>query len=275
MRKKDLNRLLEERQQRVELLAKRVESAESLLETYRKREQSVVDAMAAARTSADQLIGEAAKRAEEMVRAAHQQAEELLAKARAESEALLSGARAESETLKKRTEISLAEYQETVNAYNRLIEDSAAEVIRSTNRYAALLKSRKLTPAEEYVTRSEPEAPRLQDATDNPAKLMQNIYELQNRDIPEIHEIPGLFGREAHPIPEGADAQPSCDEEDVARPIELPFLSDKTEGVPAPSQAPAEEQALPRVQQFVAENAGENGLSLDDLLDEIIEAGDQ
>ena len=80
MRKKDLNRLLEERQQRVELLAKRVESAESLLETYRKREQSVVDAMAAARTSADQLIGEAAKRAEEMVRAAHQQAEELLEK---------------------------------------------------------------------------------------------------------------------------------------------------------------------------------------------------
>ena len=121
MRKKDLMRLLEERQERVELLMKRVESTENLLQTYQKREQSVVDAMAAARTAADQLIGEAAKRAEEMVRSAHAQAEALLEKARAESE-----------SLKKRTEISMAEYQETILAYNRLIEDSAAEAIRST-----------------------------------------------------------------------------------------------------------------------------------------------
>ena len=274
MRKKDLNRLLEERQQRVELLTKRVESTERLLETYQKREQSVVDAMAAARTSADQLIGEAAKRAEEMVRSAHQQAEELLAKARAQSEELLSRARAESESLKKRTEISMAEYQETIHTYNRLIEDSAAEAIRSTNRYAELLKSRKLIPTEDYLLRPEPEAPRLQDATDNPARLMQNIYELQNRDIPEIHEIPGLFGREAHPIPEGADASAPGDAEEVARPVSIPFLAE--EGTtPSPAQAPAEEAPLPRVQQFVAENTGENGLSLDDLLDEIIEAGDQ
>ena len=98
MRKKDLMRLLEERQERVELLMKRVESTENLLQTYQKREQSVVDAMAAARTAADQLIGEAAKRAEEMVRSAHAQAEALLEKAREESE-----------SLKKRTEISMAE----------------------------------------------------------------------------------------------------------------------------------------------------------------------
>lgn len=267
MRKKDLMRLLEERQERVELLMKRVESTENLLQTYQKREQSVVDAMAAARTAADQLIGEAAKRAEEMVRSAHVQAEALLEKARAESE-----------SLKKRTEISMAEYQETILAYNRLIEDSAAEAIRSTNRYAELLKSRKLTPSEEYTLRPAGERPHLQDATDNPAKLMQNIYELQNRDIPEIREIPGLFGRAESPAPERAAVRPVPDEEDVARPVEIPFLSEQGEAdMPLQEQSPKEEGTLPRVQQFVAENAGagDGGISLDDLLDEIIEAGDQ
>lgn len=278
MRKKDLMRLLEERQERVNLLMRRVETTEDLIKGYQTREQSVVDAMAAAQDAADRYLAESQKRAEAILLNAGREAEEVTRRAQAERHELL-----------KKTEAAVAEYEGKIRAFNEAIEENAAEAVRSTNRFAAMLRKQKLQlsdlPDESRGLSGIEPAPAkdLPETGGNPAALMRNIYKLENRDLPDF-DLPSYT---------------ELSDEDVAVRIGIPLMQEDAEalredpdaesvpvytaaGGPPEMQAARgpiaqpESAAVPTVTQFVGgEQKNETELTLDDLLDEIIQAGER
>ncbi len=282
MRKKDLMRLLEERQERVNLLMRRVETMEELIKGYQTREQSVVDAMAAAQDAADRYLAESQKRAEAILLNAGREAEETTRKAQAERRELL-----------KKTEAAVAEYERQIRAFNEALEENAAEAVRSTNRFAAALRKQKLPLSDlpdeaRGLSGIAPEAPAdLPETGGNPAALMRNIYKLENRDLPDF-DLPSYT---------------ELSDEDVAVRIGIPLMREEPEppqadaaeesipiytaagGPPETQEPPAETRtapipqepaAVPTVTQFVGGGErNETELTLDDLLDEIIQAGER
>lgn len=289
MRKKELIHLLDERQQRVDYLMKRVESMEDLIKGYREREQSVVDAMASAHRTADDYMAEAVRRAESILKSAREEADQTVSSARDEACAIKKNAETQSAELLKHAEATVAEYESTVHAYNEAIEASAAETLKQVNRYVEILKAGKLPSSELLAEVSGMSKIPLQeevvlpDTEGDPAKLMKNIYQLQNRDLPEM----GEQCAESQAPPEAEAEQPSfsSDEDDVAKSIDLgsQFGGETGGEVPVYTYAEASGEdrmqpapdEVPKVGQFVEENGDEDALSLDDLLDEIIQAGDK
>ena len=281
MRKKELIHLLEERQQRVDYLMKRVETMEDLINGYREREQSVVDAMAGAHRAADDYMAEAVRRAESILLSARDEAESTLSAAKSTAETLKKDAETRSTELLKRTEATVAEYESTVKAYNRAIDESAAETLRNANKYIEILKGRKLSLSdlsEEVAgisaipTREDVALP---DAEGDPAKLMHNIYQLQNREIPDVEaekDTAPADGDAAEPIDVFAALRNAVEEERASEPDGVPVYTAADEGEAPAAPAPDE---VPKVNQFVSDDEEKEALSLDDLLDEIIQAGDK
>ena len=217
MKRREMKLLLEERFERIALLETRIDTMDQLVEGYRAREQSVLDALQAAKVNAAKAL-EQAQAEGAQIRAEAQktlaEAEQARINARAEAEALLSDAisaantlkaeaerraaddtasvRAESERMLRDAEIIKREYEEMVDSFNAMLEQNASELEITAARFAEFVKNRKIDRAEArldgnafYKSVGEMSDAALPDASEDPALLMQNIYRIQNRPLPE------------------------------------------------------------------------------------------
>ena len=210
MKRREMKLLLEERFERITLLETRIDTLDQLVEGYRAREQAVLDAQQAAKENTAKLL-EQAKAEADKVRAeaeqtrqsARSEAEALLAKAiqtantlktEAERNALeiTAGVRADSERMLRDAQIIKREHEEMVDTFNAIVEQNASELESTAVRFAAFVKNHKIDHAEArldgdafYQSVGARDEAALPDASEDPALLMQNIYRIQNRHLPE------------------------------------------------------------------------------------------
>ena len=163
---------------------------------------------------AERTLRTARAEAQHELFAAKEEAERMRASAKAESDALLTDASAVSGSLRadaeKRTaelvaiakadsdrmlrdvEIIKREYEEMVETFNAMLAQNATELEVTAARFAEFVKDRKIDPPEIrmdgdafYKSVGVLNDAALPDASENPAMLMQNIYRIQNRPLPE------------------------------------------------------------------------------------------
>ncbi|MDO4572660.1 MAG: hypothetical protein Q4C13_04760, partial [Clostridia bacterium] len=206
MRRKEMKQLLEERMERIGLLEQRLETLERLLDGYRAREQAIVEALSNANETARQRVGAAEAEAQRLKAEAEERAGKLVAEAETRAAAVRDAAEQESAALLEKTQRSVRAYEDALAAYNANLERSAAEVQASAARYAAFIQERKLDAGELFnevgggaLTANAAVADELPDPDGDPKTLMQNIYKLQNRDIP---------AEAIQPAQQAADAPP-------------------------------------------------------------------
>ena len=314
MRRKEMQSLLEERSERITLLEQRMETMNQLIDGYRAREQSVIESLsqaaetakrhvAAAEASAQETLSDAEnrasmtiqsaeERASAAVTAAETQAARLIADAEENANALVCAAQEEYDRAKRQAEINTAEARRRADALNRAIDRRAKELSELASEFLGMVSGAYLdAAAAERTAAADAEADdapfegELLDAEGDPAKVMQNIYRLQRRDLPGAagmaEEAPAA--QEGAGIPE-PDAQPEEEtvEDLAARPEEEempPEFDDGGEPVREwqPEVEPeAEIPDVPRVSDITAgaPEADDDDLSLDALLDEIIRAGE-
>ncbi len=203
MKRNEMKLLLEERFERIALLETRIDTLEQLIEGYREREQAVLDTLQAAKENAAKMAQQAEQDAAEMREEARRSAEELQKETAMTAEALkseaeslvremLSNAKAESERMLRDAEIIKREYEEMSDAFNGMLEQNASELQSTTARFAEFLKNRKIEPPETnedgnafYKSVGALNDAPLPDPGDDPSRLMQNIYRIQNRPLPE------------------------------------------------------------------------------------------
>ncbi len=209
MKRNEMKLLLEERFERIALLETRIDTMDQLIEGYRGREQAILDTLQAAKDNAAQIAEQAQQEAEETLAAAKRDAkalydetvmttEELKTEAEHLVKEMLSGAKAESERLLRDAEIVKREYEEMFDSFNAMLEQNASELQTSAARFGEFLKHRKIEPPETggpdnafYKSVGALSEESLPDPGDDPARLMQNIYRMQNRPVPEDRaEVP-------------------------------------------------------------------------------------
>jgi len=237
MKRRDMKLLLEERFERIALLETRIDTMDQLVEGYRAREQAIFDTLQTAKESAAKLL-EQAQADGAQVRAEAEavlaDAQSVRANARAEAEALLSDAintanqlkteaerrgnevsasiKADSERMLRDAEIIKREYEEMVESFNAMLEQNASELEVTAARFAEFVKNRKIDHNEVrldgnafYKSVGEMNDANLPDASDDPSRLMQNIYRIQNRPLPEdrteaaVHEAAAQTDNAAEP----------------------------------------------------------------------------
>ena len=171
-------------------------------------------ALRTAREEAEYALTTARAEAERALSAAKEEAEHLRASAKADADTLLTDASAVSGTLRadaeRRTaelvaiakadsdrmlrdvEIIKREYEEMVESFNAMLAQNATELEVTAARFAEFVKDRKIDPPEIrmdgdafYKSVGVLNDASLPDASENPAMLMQNIYRIQNRPLPE------------------------------------------------------------------------------------------
>ena len=164
---------------------------------------------------AERTLRTARAEAQQELSAAKNEAERTRASAKADADALLTDASAVSGSLRadaeesvrrswllsrRRTatvccgdvEIIKREYEEMVESFNAMLAQNATELEVTAARFAEFVKDRKIDPPEIrmdgdafYKSVGVLNDAALPDASENPAMLMQNIYRIQNRPLPE------------------------------------------------------------------------------------------
>jgi hypothetical protein len=217
MKRRDMKLLLEERFERIALLETRIDTMDQLVEGYRAREQAIFDTLQTAKESAAKLLEQAQADGAQVradAEAVLADAQSVRENARAEAEALLSDAintanqlkteaerrgnevsasiKADSERMLRDAEIIKREYEEMVESFNAMLEQNASELEVTAARFAEFVKNRKIDHSETrldgnafYKSVGEMNDANLPDASDDPSRLMQNIYRIQNRPLPE------------------------------------------------------------------------------------------
>ena len=217
MKRRDMKLLLEERFERIALLETRIDTMDQLVEGYRAREQAIFDTLSAAKESAAKMMEQAKTEGAQIraeAEAVLQDAEQVRLSARAEAEALLADAihtantlkaeaekkgiemtasiKADSERMLRDAEIIKREYEEMVDSFNAMLEQNASELEITAARFGEFVKNRKIDRTEArldgnafYKSVGEMSDANLPDASGDPSLLMQNIYRIQNRPLPE------------------------------------------------------------------------------------------
>ncbi len=259
MRRKEMQKLLDERAERIDLLDRRIEAMEQLVDSYKKREQSVVDAMSSLRESADRYKQENEEKARELISTAQERARTVLSDAQlrartmveeAEEKAsgLLKSARERSARLLTQAEASVAEYETLLAAYNETLEKNASEAAESAERFAQYMRGRKMpksTLGEEVSGLSSlpyAQEVRLPNPADDPVQLMRNIYKLQNRDIPQPRRQPAQPYTPARSKDDAPQAEPGGSAEFWAS--FTPRAEPEQQPAPAQEAAPAPEASV-------------------------------
>jgi len=227
MNRKEMKMLLEERFERIALLETRIDTMEQLVDGFREREQSVIDTLHSAKANAARMVADARAEAGEIREQAQKEKDSLLTQAKAAADAisveaqwqaneLRATAKAESERLLRDAEIAKSEYEELVASYNAALEQNASERQQASARFAEYVKERRIEPSDMQpdggafyksvgkMSESAQPAP-----GDDPATLMQNIYRIQKRPLPD--------GEDAAPEQEtSGPAQTAAEEEEPA-----------------------------------------------------------
>ena len=252
MKRREMKLLLEERFERIALLETRIDTLDQLVEGYRVREQSIFNTLSAAKENAAKALEQAKAEGARIIaeaEAVRAEAEKIRQSANDEAEALLSKAimtantlkeeaerkgnemtadiRADSERMFKDAQIIKREYEEMVESFNAMLEQNASELEITAARFAEFVKNRKIDRSESrldgdafYKSVGEMNEPGLPDSSENPAVLMQNIYRMKNRPLPE-DRLDNLEHAPGTAIPaEPAKATIESTEEKPAFPIE-------------------------------------------------------
>ena len=134
-----------------------------------------------AREQAEALLSDAIATANTLKKEAERQGVEISATVKADSDRMLRDA-----------EIIKREYEEMVDSFNAMLEQNASELEITAARFAEFVKNRKIDRSEVrldgnafYKSVGELSDAHLPDASGDPALLMQNIYRIQNRPLPE------------------------------------------------------------------------------------------
>ena len=217
MKRRDMKLLLEERFERIALLETRIDTMDQLVEGYRAREQAIFETLNTAKENAAKILEQANAQGAQLrveAEATLMEAERVRDRARAEAEALLADAihtantlkteaerkgvelsasvKADSERMLRDAEIIKREYEEMVDSFNAMLEQNASELEITAARFAEFVKNRKIDRTETrldgnafYKSVGELSDADLPDASGDPSLLMQNIYRIQNRPLPE------------------------------------------------------------------------------------------
>lgn len=167
MRKKELLAEIEKLNSRILRLEECIRTQDRLIETYQKREQSVLQAMETVENAMERKL-----------RDAEEKASEIESGAKDESDRLVTEARSMAET-----------YQQTLKQYNDALGKAADQAAASMEQLMKIAKSLCLpendtakligeTPAEMQEKTADG------NAADSPAAVMQGIYRLENRTAP-------------------------------------------------------------------------------------------
>jgi hypothetical protein len=112
--------------------------------------------------------------------------------------------KADSERMLRDAEIIKREYEEMVDSFNAMLEQNASELEITAARFAEFVKNRRIDTAETqldgnafYKSVGALNDAALPDASENPALLMQNIYRIQNRPLPEDRLEAGTTEKQA------------------------------------------------------------------------------
>lgn len=292
MRKKELIAQLAEREAHIARLEQRIQTMDGLIEGYHSRETAIVNALTHAHETAAEVVEEAEKRAREILDEAETAAAETRKRAQADADGMLEQARSHSAQLLTQAEATVSEYETTIAAYNAALEQAAAEAAANAQRFAAFSRGHKIQPAdltEEVDGLHElPFAPRmdLPDPEGNPAQLMHNIYRIQNRVPPEggVPAEPPAPPEGGHDAPPAPPAPPRAEPPEPERPRAVapaPQQAEDGQALPPKPPAPlpdggAEDVPVPTVDGVLPEEKdGRGDASLDELLEEIINAGEQ
>ena len=190
---------------------------QAVLDAMQTAKENAAKALEQAQAAGAQIRAEAQTEGARIRAEAQQaldEAEQTRLRARAEAEALLSdaistantlkaeaerkgleitaGVRADSERMLRDAEIIKREYEEMVDSFNAMLEQNANELEITAARFAEFVKNRKIDRSEArldgnafYKSVGELSDATLPDASEDPALLMQNIYRIQNRPLPE------------------------------------------------------------------------------------------
>lgn len=326
LRKKVLLQMISDREARIALLEKRLDSMEQIVDGYRVREQSIIEAIAQAQETVNRRIAEteeeisarkkiAEETAASVTREAEQEANSLYAEAETAAKELLKNAETESERRLRQTEATVAEFDAMLESYNAELERAAREAEDYAARYASYIKTRRVERSETlqseaqglHTLPTQPEIP-LPDPSDDPAQLMQNIYKIQNRSIPEdaleAHAAQAEEQKQAAEAPEPEfepEPQPEAEPQPELEPGPEPEDGETVEPEEEPGEEPGEEPwepgmhpmrenaeaaqeeeaAVITVEALLSgdgsegnETSDRGAYDFDALLDEIIRAGD-
>lgn len=236
MRKKELLSQIDELNAKVERLEECIKTQDRLIEGYQKRERAVIGALDTVESSVSRRL-----------RDAEEQAEKVRSEAETESKRFL-----------KEVEMRSAELNERITSYNALLERSAADAARNAEFFSVFAKDHILPAVETKLAAGgvtpllEPETAKTEAASD-PKRLMQAIYTIENRDLPESKPEPP----QKHPEPLQKQPEPGPERSVV-------------------NDEPDDEPLAPKVSELVGKKGNETGedTSLEALLNEIIQTGD-
>ena len=242
MKRRDMKLLLEERFERIALLETRIDTMDQLVEGYRAREQAIFETLNTAKENAAKILEQARAEGAQLraeAEAEIAEAQNIRTNARTEAEALLTEAintantlqteaerkgvelsatvKADAERMLRDAEIIKREYEEMVESFNAMLEQNASELEVTAARFAEFVKNRKIDRTEArldgnafYKSVGEMSDSNLPDASDDPSRLMQNIYRIQNRPLPEDRLE---TARETAPQADSAEARQQADEQ--------------------------------------------------------------
>ena len=165
------------------------EEAERTLRTARAEAQQE---LAAAKSEAERMRASAKAEADALLTDASAVSGSLRADAEKRTAELVAIAKADSDRMLRDVEIIKREYEEMVETFNAMLAQNATELEVTAARFAEFVKDRKIDPPEIrmdgdafYKSVGVLNDAALPDASENPAMLMQNIYRIQNRPLPE------------------------------------------------------------------------------------------
>lgn len=191
MKRREMKQLLEERIERITLLEGRIDTMEQLIEGYRKREQAIIDTLRTAQETAARVTASAETNANGVLDEAHRLAVQVAEQAARAAEERLASAKAESERVLREADIIKREYEEMMTSFNAMLEQNASELQQSAARFATFVRSRRVEAPEGetfYKDVGALAAEELPDPSGDPSRLMQNIYRIQNRPLPQKGE---------------------------------------------------------------------------------------
>ncbi|MDO4493741.1 MAG: hypothetical protein Q4C53_07660 [Clostridia bacterium] len=193
--KKQLLAENDEMRVRIERLEECIKTQDRLIEGYQKREHAVVAALETVENSIVHRLGDADAKARKITCDAEQYALQLRHDAEAKA----------------------AEVSERISQYNAALERACAEAARNAEFFLGFAKDKALPLLDPKIAAGgissllEPVAD-LPDAEDDPKKLMQNIYRLQHRDLPECEREEPANASAPAPEPDDGPLAPTVSE---------------------------------------------------------------
>lgn len=236
MKRREMKQLLEERMQRITLLESRIDTMEQLVEGYRSREQSIIDTLRTAQETASRIAAKAEESANGTLDEANRRAKEIAEQAVRTAEEQLAAAKAESDRVLREADLIKREYEELMISYNAMLEQNAAELQQTATRFATFVRGHRVEVPEgemfykNVVALASEELP---DPSDDPARLMQNIYRIQKRPLPQKEE-----GAQEAARPDEAQHQAPPEPQEAPEPYSSKAW--ESEGLTSPSEPQAE-----------------------------------